>query len=367
MRLHKGSTTPVRYVPHTYGRSKDEAIEARARRAVQTAENLQLETTGEKSILGQADVSVGADEVRASPQQIYFHPLAEIFPLAEGPEFDELVSDVAKHGQLEAIVLFESKILDGRNRHRTCVAAGVAPRFEPYQGDDPLGLVISRNVRRRHLDQSQRALIAAKLETMGHGGNRKAGQDANLRVDRSAAAKMLNVSERSVASAAKVLDTGSGELVRAVEQAKIKVSAAARAADLSANLQRQVADSALAGDAKAARAIIAQDLRARPGAEPLTLRAAKTIIASLRETLEEAEADFVSLRDPLPAADAAKASELAALVVADEVVANDELTALAHRYHWRLRDLIAEGCRLSALTHLSPAVTRIDESTSDGR
>ena len=374
MKLDNGSTTQVRIVPHSYGRSEDDndATDARAPGAVQTPEEQQTE---EKSSLGQADepphAQADADELRATPEQIDFHPLAEIFPVLEGPEFDALVSDIANSGQLEAIILFESKILDGRNRYRACLAAHVAPRFETYLGDNSLGLVVSRNVRRRHLDESQRALIAAKLATTGHGGNRKAGQDAKLRVDRSAAAKMLNVSERLVASAAKVLGKGSCELVRAVERAKIKVSTAAKATDLSAKLQRQVAEKALAGDFKAARAIVAQDLRARPGVEPLTLRQMllkeKRINAELREALEEANADFISLRDPLPEDAAARAAELTALAAAHDDAAKDELEALARQHHWRLRDLIAEYCLHSEPADPSPAVRDADELTSGER
>ncbi len=330
---------------------------------------LREKTLNEKLSSGPAEETPHAQadvDERATPEQTPVHPLAEIFPLLEGPEFDALVSDIAKQGQLEPIVLFEDKILDGRNRYRACVAAGVVPRFEPYGGDDPLGLVVSRNVRRRHLDESQRALVAAKLETMRHGGNRK-GQDANLRVDRSDAAKMLSVSERSVASAAKVLAEGEGELVRAVEQAKIKVSAAAKATKLDTESQHQVAEKALAGDAKAARTIIAQARRARPRTEPLTLRAAKAIIPELRKALQEARRDFIALRDRLPDDVVAKAADLAALAAADDDAAKDELEALALRYHWRWRDLVAESCPHSESAHPSLAVTDADESTSEER
>jgi hypothetical protein len=85
-----------------------------------------------------------------------------------------------------------------RNRYRACLAGGIEPDFVPYLGDDPLQFVISKNLKRRHLSESQRGYVAAKLETLKHGGNRKSDQDANLHLDRDDAAKLLNVSPRTV-------------------------------------------------------------------------------------------------------------------------------------------------------------------------
>ncbi|MGO9419716.1 hypothetical protein [Roseiarcus sp.] len=105
--------------------------------------------------------------------------------------------------------------------------------------------------------------------------------------------------------------------------------------------------------------------RARRGAKPMTLRAAKRRIAELHRLLNEARADIIALRDPLPADVEARAAELAA---ADDDAAKDELAALARRYHWRPGDFVAETC--SALKVSRPAsdeASDADESTSDER
>jgi hypothetical protein len=158
--------------------------------------------------------------------ELEFHPIADVFPLIEGEAFDALVADIKVIGLGEPIVLFEDKILDGRNRYRACLAAGVKPRFERYVRSDPVRFVTSKNLIRRHLDESQRAMVAAKLATLTHGGDR-----ANLPLEvptQAQAADLLNVSERSVRDARKVLDHGTPDQVQDVEAGKVAVSAAAK-------------------------------------------------------------------------------------------------------------------------------------------
>jgi N6-adenosine-specific RNA methylase IME4 len=184
---------------------------------------------------------------------LVFHPLADIFPLVEGQEFADLVADIKAHGLHEPIVIYEDKILDGRNRYRACLEAGVEPTFTAYTGDDPVAYVVSLNLRRRHLSESQRAMVAAKLATLKLGDNQ---YTEGLPIGRSS--ELLNVGERSVARAREVIDRGATELVHAVEQGTVSVSAAADVAALPAQEQREIV---ARGEREILRA--AQEIRAR--------------------------------------------------------------------------------------------------------
>ena len=57
--------------------------------------------------------------------------------------------------------------------------ADVKPELREYRGADPVAYVVSLNLRRRHLDESQRAMVAARLATLRH-GQRQAGQLAHV-------------------------------------------------------------------------------------------------------------------------------------------------------------------------------------------
>jgi hypothetical protein len=102
-----------------------------------------------------------------STQAIAFHPLANIFPLMEGEEFDALVADIKANGLVEPIVMLDNMILDGRNRYRACFAAGVEPTTVKggkfgYLIDDPVAFIISANINRRHLTAEQKRELMVK-------------------------------------------------------------------------------------------------------------------------------------------------------------------------------------------------------------
>ncbi len=152
----------------------------------------------------------------SSPLQ--FHPLADIFPKLDGEEFAAVVADIKTNGLRQWIVLFDGAILDGRNRYRACIEAGVEPRFEQYTGNDPLGYVISLNLTRRHLDASQRAMVAARIANLQDGQRKSASPIGERGVTQREAAELLNVGKRSVERARQVIDAGTPELIEAVDR-----------------------------------------------------------------------------------------------------------------------------------------------------
>ena len=95
--------------------------------------------------------------------ELEFHEMASIFPLMSEGELAGLAEDIRRNGLKEAIWLYEGKILDGRNRYRACKMAEVEPQTRVYTGDAAVDFVVSLNLRRRHLSQSQKAAVALEV------------------------------------------------------------------------------------------------------------------------------------------------------------------------------------------------------------
>jgi len=158
---------------------------------------------------------------------IPFHPLANIFPRMTNEEFEALVQDIKLNGLRQPIVLFEKKILDGRHRCEACRSAGRELTDKNFTdlpvGTDPLKFVISQNVHRRHLNESQRAIIAAGVAKLKHGANQHRKEDGLNDLSTKEAATMLKVSEKSVKRARNVLDQAAPELVNKVRTGELRV------------------------------------------------------------------------------------------------------------------------------------------------
>src|SRR6202166_3837661 len=140
-----------------------------------------------------------------STTQLKIHPLSEIFPLMEGVSFEGLVTDIKAEGLLEPIWLYDGKILDGRNRYRACLQADVEPTFREYSGSDPLGFTVSLNLKRRHLDESQRGMVAAAIANMKQGARTDLTANAvRSQISQEQAADLLNVSTDTIQRAVTV-------------------------------------------------------------------------------------------------------------------------------------------------------------------
>jgi hypothetical protein len=169
------------------------------------------------------------------------HPAATLFPMMDADSFQRLKADIKENGQEKCITFFDGQLLDGRNRMKACEELGIEPSIEEIEdsGDgkfDPFRWVLSVNLHRRHLTESQRAMVAAKLATITRGGdrgNQHTGgkvQICTLPPSMEQAAEMLSVGRRSVASAKDVLASCSDEIIGAVEQGELPVSFAAKMA-----------------------------------------------------------------------------------------------------------------------------------------
>lgn len=204
-----------------------------------------------------------------------FHHYAAVLPLLDEEDLQKLADDIKANGLRVPIVLFDGKILDGRNRYRACVTAKVDPRFEPFKGDDmaALALVASLNVRRRHLEPSQVAAVGALMAPLYEEAARKR-EKAGKKLDPTArvreggtaaarAAKALGVSERSVEAAIAVKKKGATEVFEALRTGNVSVKAAEQLAKLPKSEQRAAVEAGPKRAAQVAKQVVANERRDR--------------------------------------------------------------------------------------------------------
>ncbi len=180
-----------------------------------------------------------------------FHPFANLFPMLSEKELDDLGQDIRANGQVEAIMLHQGMVLDGRNRYTACGKLGLKVRIEVFDGSEreALNHVCSKNLNRRHLNDNDRLRIAANMQKLKLGANqhsnegRPIGQPSQLLNDLTVVsedaplsqperADLLKVSERSLRRADTLYsEKGSSELQQAFEAGKVSVSTAADIAE----------------------------------------------------------------------------------------------------------------------------------------
>ncbi len=177
------------------------------------------------------------------------HEVAGMFPLMNGTGFKELADSIEEQGLQLPIELYQGKILDGRNRYRACLDRDIEPDLIDVEPDDPVAYVLAMNLHRRHLNESQRGMVAARAKeiykakakkrkeaTLKKGSKKPDVANLPHRQDqgkaRDQAGAAVGVSGKTVDHAAKVLDKGAAVLVDAVDKGEVAVSTAAKLAEL---------------------------------------------------------------------------------------------------------------------------------------
>jgi ParB-like chromosome segregation protein Spo0J len=91
------------------------------------------------------------------------HPVASMFPLLEGEEFEKFRDSIKSQGQQQPIIVQGDTLIDGRNRLRACLELELDPIVEEYRSTLPAGrYILVSNIRRRHLLADQRISISSK-------------------------------------------------------------------------------------------------------------------------------------------------------------------------------------------------------------
>ena len=156
------------------------------------------------------------------------HPATNLFPMLVDAELGELAADIEANGQRLPIITWRGLIIDGRNRAEACARVGVEPWIteEDFADEaEAVRFVTSTNIHRRHLSESQRAMVGGKLATGSWGGDRSKVPVGTL--SQRDAAEATNSSPRSVKRARKVLNEGAPELAAVDDAGNVPVSTAA--------------------------------------------------------------------------------------------------------------------------------------------
>jgi ParB-like chromosome segregation protein Spo0J len=239
------------------------------------------------------------------PERPEPHPICLLMPSADEDELQTLADDIRAHGLLDPIVLFENRILDGRNRAAACESAGLRPRYVEFEGtrEEALMFVVSHNLKRRHLTKQAIAdtLVEAEDFNLDYElGGTLARSDIKMSVERPKTASSRElakaaggaVSREMINATRKVKEKAEAELREAVRRGRIGVQDAAKVADLPPEQQKAIAGSPKPRRAANVAIEEAKNAARSPGGEEdprAALRKAWEKAATLRRLWKEAD------------------------------------------------------------------------------
>lgn len=172
-----------------------------------------------RSLTGTARGLVRAWSQRMDTTRLMPHKFSLIFPDADAATFQSLMKNMREHGWNPEypIVTFRGMVLDGRNRLRAAKETKVEPTFKEFNGtdDDALKYVVTANLHRRHLSQSERAIVAAELLEI-ESGLETVRQERNI----APLANGIQIKQRSGSGREKALAASLGVSPRLIDEAR---------------------------------------------------------------------------------------------------------------------------------------------------
>lgn len=225
----------------------------------------------------------------ASPE---VHPAADLFPMLDESALQELAADIKTNGLVHPVVLYQGKVLDGRNRLAACKLAGVAPTFSTWDGPSPTAYVMSANLKRRHLAPSERVQLAIDAEALF-----KEEAAARMREGQKKGAEVANSGGRSRDEVTLERKAKQDDSRRALAQAAKAAGAGLSSAKKLKSAERrapEIAPLVRSGKANVAEAVRVAEMSPRERHDVLTLTKNGVNVREAIETVKQGmpEPDF---------------------------------------------------------------------------
>ena len=152
--------------------------------------------------------------------ELPMHPMVQDFPAMDTLQYAALKADIAATGIQQPILLWRGEVVDGRHRLQAATEIGIPPNRIPVRRlpddlpeSDVWRIAVAANIVRRSLSQTQRAMVAAKMERRRPGAVNPATVDTFTRAQR---AEMFGVSQSLIRRCDAMVDAAPPELAAKV-------------------------------------------------------------------------------------------------------------------------------------------------------
>ena len=180
------------------------------------------------------------------------HDLALLFPPMTDEELGNLRADISANGVHQPIAVWKGSIIDGRHRYQICNELGIEPPIRHVEDDaDPVRFVISANMHRRHLNESQRGFVWSELRSFTKLSDRRVSS-----MTQEEASTVLGVGKGTLTKSNRVLKNGSDGVKDAVRQGILRVDDAAQMVDRPHEVQEFAVRAVESGEARTAVAAV---------------------------------------------------------------------------------------------------------------